>query len=118
PEARDIAQNIARYQTPEGGWPKNTDMTQAPSAAFLAETKFDHRAPTIDNGATTTQLRFIAHVLSAHDDRGLRAAFDRGFNYLLAAQYESGGWPQYYPLIKGYYTHITYNDNAMINVLT
>jgi len=36
----------------------------------------------------------------------------------LEAQYENGGWPQFYPLRKGYYTHITFNDNAIINVLT
>lgn len=116
-EARAIAASIVRYQTLEGGWPKNTDMTSPPSAAFLAETKFDHRAPTIDNDATTTQLTYLAHALTAKDDKALRAAFDRGFDYLLAAQYANGGWPQYFPLIPGYYTRITYNDNAMVNVL-
>jgi len=118
PEARAVAASILQYQTPEGGWPKNTDMTAPPSAEFLAESKFDHRAPTIDNGATTTQLAYFAQVLTARDDPTLRAAFDRGFAYLIAAQYPNGGWPQYYPLIKGYYTHITYNDDAMVNVLT
>lgn len=116
-EARAVAARILQYQTPEGGWPKNTDMTAPPSAEFRAETKFDHRAPTIDNGATTTQLAFLARALTAQDDPALRAAFDRGFDYLLRAQYPSGGWPQYFPLIPGYYTHITYNDNAMVNVL-
>ncbi len=117
-EARALAASIIQYQTPEGGWPKNTDMTQPPSAEFLAETKFDHRAPTIDNDATTTQLRFLAQVITAMDDAALRAAFERGFDYLLTAQYANGGWPQYFPLRPGYYTRITYNDNAMVNVLT
>ncbi|MDI1319703.1 MAG: pectate lyase [bacterium] len=117
-EATAIAGSIAQYQTPEGGWSKNTDMTRLPTKEFLADTKFDHRAPTIDNGATTTQLQFLAQVLTAAPDETLQAVFFRGFDYLLAAQYENGGWPQYFPLIKGYYSHITYNDNAMINVLT
>jgi PelA/Pel-15E family pectate lyase len=117
-EARTLAANILQYQTPEGGWPKNTDMSAPPSAEFLAETKYDHRAPTIDNGATTTQLEYLARAITAQDDPALRAAFGRGFDYLLAAQYENGGWPQYFPLIKGYYSHITYNDNAMVGVLT
>jgi len=116
-EAYAVATSILQYQTPEGGWPKNTDMTVPPSAAFLAETKFDHRAPTIDNDATTTQLEYLARVISAKDDPALRAAFDRGFAYLLAAQYANGGWAQYYPPVPGYYTHITYNDNAVVNVL-
>jgi PelA/Pel-15E family pectate lyase len=116
-EARAVAASIVQYQTPVGGWPKNTDMTAPPSAAFLADTKYDHRAPTIDNGATTTQLGYLARAITARDDPALRAAFERGFDYLLAAQYENGGWPQYFPLIEGYYTHITYNDNAMVAVL-
>ncbi len=117
-EARAVAASILQYQTKEGGWPKNKDMTAPPTAAFLADTKFDHRAPTIDNDATTTQLCYLALVITAHDDAELRAAFVHGFDYLLAAQYPSGGWPQYFPLVKGYYTHITYNDDAMANVLT
>jgi PelA/Pel-15E family pectate lyase len=116
-EARALAASIVQYQTPEGGWPKNTDMTLPPSAEFLAETKFDHRAPTIDNDATITQLELLARVITADGDAALRQHFERGFDYLLAAQYANGGWPQYYPLIPGYYTHITYNDNAMVNVL-
>lgn len=117
-EARTIATNIVAYQTVHGGWPKNTDMTKPPSAEFLASQKVDQRAATIDNGGTTTQLAYLAQVLTARDDATLRAAFDRGFDYLIQSQYESGGWPQFYPLVKGYYTHITYNDNAMSNVLT
>ena len=83
-EARAIAASILLYQTKEGGWPKNTDMTAPPSAAFLANLKFDHRAPTIDNDATFAQLRYVAQVITAHDDPELRAAFLRGFDYLLA----------------------------------
>ncbi len=117
-EARAVAASLLQYQTKEGGWSKNTDMTSPPSAEFLADTALDHRAPTIDNAATTTQLHFLAQVISAQDDPAWRAAFDHGFAYLLAAQYAHGGWPQYFPLRPGYYTHITFNDDAMINVLT
>lgn len=116
-EARALAANIVRYQAPEGGWPKNMDMTAPPSSAFLAGNQPDLRAPTIDNGATTTQLRFLARVVKAAGDAALRAAFERGFDYLLAAQYPNGGWPQYFPLRPGYYTHVTFNDDAMANVL-
>jgi PelA/Pel-15E family pectate lyase len=116
-EARAIAASILQYQAPEGGWTKNTDMTAPPPAAYLALKPSD-RAPTIDNGATTTQLHYLAQVITATSDATLRAAFERGFDYLLAAQYANGGWPQFFPLRPGYYTHITYNDNAMVNVLT
>lgn len=116
-EARTIAASIRQYQTESGGWPKNHDMTQPPSAEFLAETAYDHRAPTIDNSATYTEIRFLARVASASGDEGNRAAVRRGLDYLLAAQYANGGWPQYFPLIPGYYTHITFNDDATVGVL-
>ena len=116
-EARAIAANIRLYQTESGGWSKNQDMTQPPSAEFLANTSFDHRAATIDNGATYTQIRFLARVAAAGDEPS-QIAVVRGLRYLLSAQYKkTGGWPQYYPLIPGYFTHITFNDNAMVNVL-
>src|SRR5690606_27709065 len=46
-----------------------------------------------------------------------QAAVRQGIEYLFAAQYDNGGWPQYYPLRRGYYSHITYNDDAMVRVL-
>ena len=116
-EARAVADSVLQYQTESGGWPKNRDMTVPPDAAFLAETKFDHRAPTIDNDATHTQIRLLARVLGATGDTRYRTAAEHGLDYLLAAQYPNGGWPQYFPLITGYYTHITFNDDAMIRVL-
>src|SRR3712207_3177707 len=72
---------------------------------------------TIDNRATFTQLEYLARVYAAQKQERHREAFLRGLDYLLAAQYENGGWPQYYPLRKGYYARITYNDNAMVGVL-
>jgi len=47
----------------------------------------------------------------------IKTSFIKGILYYLKAQYANGGWPQFYPLKSGYYTHITYNDNAMINVM-
>jgi PelA/Pel-15E family pectate lyase len=116
-EAQSVADAVLQYQTEAGGWPKNTDMTASPSAEFLAHTEPDHRAPTMDNGATTTQLELLARVASASGDLRYVTAINRGIEYLLSAQSASGGWPQYYPLRSGYYSHITYNDDATVNVL-
>lgn len=116
-EARAVADSIVQYQTASGGWPKNRDMLLPPDAEFLANTAMDHRAATIDNDATIIQVRFLARVIAATDATRYGAVFFKGFDYLLAAQYPNGGWPQYYPLQEGYYTHITFNDGAMINVM-
>jgi pectinesterase len=114
-EARALADNLLLYQFPEGGWAKNRDMTLPPEAHRDSR---EAPEPTIDNDTTTTQLEFLARVISAGgDEPALKEALVRGIDYLFAAQYENGGWPQFYPLIPGYYTHITFNDDAMVNVL-
>ena len=111
-EARTAADSVMLYQSPEGGWPKNTDLLTPPASANALE------RPTIDNGATTTPMRFLALVADATGDEKYRQAFERGMDYLFAAQYPNGGWPQFFPLREGYYSRITYNDDAMANVLT
>jgi PelA/Pel-15E family pectate lyase len=137
-EARRIADNIVSYQTPAGGWSKNLDFSKhsrapgegfAPDNVSLFLANGDYDAPhnthwnyvgTFDNDATVTQLRFLAKVISAggvFQSGSYRAAFLRGIDYILAAQYPNGGWPQVWPLQGGYHDAITYNDNAMINIL-
>lgn len=137
-EARHIADVIVSFQTPAGGWGKNLDMSKNPRrpgerygpnnlSRYLAPDDFDTpREPdwnyigTIDNDATTTQLNFLARVIAAaarRDTAAYRAAFLRGIRYLLAAQYPNGGWPQVWPLEGGYHDAITYNDDAMTQVM-
>lgn len=114
-EAREVAAAVLAYQLPDGGWPKNHDMTRPPGPDAFDE--LDERLPTIDNGATHTQLRLLSRVDAAQPDAQYERAIVRGIDYLLEAQYANGGWPQFYPLRRGYYTHITFNDDAMVGVL-
>ncbi len=114
--ARAIADSVLLYQRASGGWPKNIDMTVPPDAASLAAAAKEIDS-TIDNGATTTQLRFLARIVGADAGASYRRAVLRGIDYLLAAQYPNGGWPQYFPLRTNYSRHITFNDDAMVHVL-
>jgi PelA/Pel-15E family pectate lyase len=137
-QALRIADFLISFQTPAGGWSKNIDMTKSargPGERFSADntSRFpvssDNDAPrdrgwnyvgTFDNDATVTQLRFLAKVISAPGakrDKVYRNAFLRGLDYIFASQYPDGGWPQVWPLQGGYHDAITYNDNAMIQVL-
>jgi PelA/Pel-15E family pectate lyase len=118
-EAIRIADNVLLYQRNTGGWPKNIDM-----AATLSESKAAAVAKqkqgidsNIDNGATYTQLIFLARVYEAKKLERHKESFLKGLDYLLKAQYPNGGWPQYFPNSKRYYAHITFNDGAMIGVL-
>jgi PelA/Pel-15E family pectate lyase len=117
-EGKQVVDNVLRYQFPSGGWPKNTDMTAPLSESAktrLAERRRDES--TIDNGATYTQLRFLARAHAATGDERVRDAFLKGFDYLLNSQYENGGWPMFFPPRDGYYSHIDFNDNAMTGVM-
>ena len=38
-------------------------------------------------------------------------------DYIHAAQYPNGGWPQVWPLAGGYHDAVTLNDNSMRNIL-
>jgi PelA/Pel-15E family pectate lyase len=119
-EAVRIADNLLLYQLDTGGWPKNIDMARRVNEAeqaALVRRKADAEESTIDNGATFTQLNFLARVYTARKLPRHKDAFLKGLDYLLKAQYANGGWPQYFPLRQGYYSHITYNDNAMIGVM-
>ncbi|QAY77463.1 pectate lyase [Sphingosinicella sp. BN140058] len=138
-EARAVADTIVSFQTPAGGWSKNQDRAIAPRRpgqrfANDAETmdpdrsNFDAPADrfwtfvgTLDNDATTTEMRFLARVaeqLPAAEAARYRASFVKGVRYLLAAQYPNGGWPQNWPLEGGFHDAITFNDNAVAHAAT
>jgi PelA/Pel-15E family pectate lyase len=138
-EARRIADIVVSFQTPAGGWGKNMDFTKhlrmpgehfAPDNGSHFLVAGDNDAPhdaswsyvgTFDNNSTITQLLFLAKIISAagtNDVSAWRKSFLRGLDYIFAAQYPNGGWPQVWPLEGGYHDTITYNDDAMLNVLT
>lgn len=116
-EARALAEAIMSFQTPSGGWSKNTDMSRprTPGTAFGTEAGY---IPTFDNDATIAQLWFLAHIRHATDNPAYEDAFYRDVTLLLAAQYPNGGWPQNYPLTGSYHDHITLNDEVLTNILS
>jgi PelA/Pel-15E family pectate lyase len=111
-EAKKVADILLTYQADAGGWPKNTDTVTKAYDGDRAKLQ-----PTFDNKATVDELRFMARMVVATQDGAYRKSFDRGLAYVLSAQYANGGWPQFFPLRKGYYDRITFNDGAMVRVL-
>ncbi len=119
-EAKQIAENVLLYQRKIGGWPKNIQM-QKPITKEKKEQllllKKSNKDVTTDNGATYQEMLYLSKIYRFRPDERYKKAFLKGLDYLLKAQYSNGGWPQFYPLKKGYYTHITYNDDSMVNIL-
>jgi PelA/Pel-15E family pectate lyase len=111
-EGRQSMEYILSWQSDHGDWPKNTDTT---TKVFSGDRK--KLQGTFDNGATTGELRALARAFKLTGDARYEKSFLKGFDHILQAQYANGGWPQYFPLRKGYYTHITFNDNCMVRLL-
>lgn len=118
-ESVKIAENVLLYQRNSGGWPKNTAMHLPLTDSIKAIIKRDKEIndAIFDNSATTTEMRFLAKMYNKTKKPVYRESFNRGLKFILDAQYENGGWPMFWPLRKGYYTHITFNDNAIVNIL-
>lgn len=111
-----MAANMLSYQSDFGGWPKNLDLTAKPFTGRRDELVGELK-PIFDNSATTDEIRYLARMHKATgDNRYLRAVQD-GLDYILIAQYPTGGWPQFYPLDAEYHRHITFNDNSMVRIL-
>lgn len=119
-ESKKVADNVLLYQRDIGGWPKNTPFHKPLSEDEKAAVEKDKVKPDaiFDNGATTTEMRFMAKMYSKTGNDNYKDSFVKGLHFILAAQYENGGWPMFFPLRKGYYTHITYNDDATFRLMS
>ncbi len=119
-EALRIGDQVLAYQRVTGGWPKNIDMARRLTDAELAQVqaaKSRTDDSTIDNGATTMQMAYLARLWQATREERFRDGFRAAVEYLLSGQYENGGWPQFWPEMTGYQVHITFNDDAIVNTL-
>jgi PelA/Pel-15E family pectate lyase len=121
-EARAIADRVVNWQIPTGGWVKTGDYSRLRTPAD------DHHDAwsfgTFDNDSTIYELRYLALLLSSADaavpaerTAAWRESFFRGLDYIFAAQYPNGGFPQVYPLVGWYHDAITYNDDAMEHIV-
>lgn len=124
-KAQDLqADNMLLFQRKSGGWSKqfhgkafsyDVQFTDAQKAEIAIEANRDDA--NIDNGSTRKEIVYLANAYKKSGNPQYLAAVEKGIRFLLKAQYENGGWPQYYPDHSGYRGQITFNDNAMINVL-
>lgn len=119
-EAARIGDQLILWQRSTGGWPKNVDMVSPMSDTLkeeVAAEKDRQDDSTTDNDATTMQMAYLARLYKATKEPRYKEAFLKGVEYLLSGQYENGGWPQFWPAMRDYQLHITYNDDAMVNTM-
>jgi len=118
-EINAIADNILLYQKDNGGWPKNYDMQAILTSAqqFSLVKAKNLLNTTFDNRTSYSQTAYLAKVYSYTGKEKYKAAAIKGLDYILAAQYNNGGWPQYYPLENNYSRYITYNDDAFGGIM-
>jgi PelA/Pel-15E family pectate lyase len=118
-QVREIVTNILWFQRENGGWPKDYDMlavlTPEQKEAVLATR--NRTDTSFDNGNLHSQVSYLAHAFTAANEPEWRDACLRGFDFILAAQYPNGGFPQQYPKAKGFHAYITFNDYVMIGCL-
>lgn len=118
-----VAERMLIYQRQNGGWPQpggnaiNYKLTLSESlkAKLMAEKSLLDAC--IDDQATTREIKtLVASFKNTQNPDYLKAA-ENGIKYLLSAQNSAGGWGQFFPDTSSYRKHITYNDNAMIDVM-
>ena len=113
--ARLVGANVMAHQIENGAWPKNINFFRLEDDGAAAPSSLE--AATIDNGATTTEIRFLMRLFAATGDSLCLESALRGVRYLLSMQYDNGGFPQYFPRHDHYHARITFNDDAMVSVL-
>lgn len=118
-QVREVVANILLFQRINGGWPKDYDMTavlNAEQRATVMATR-SREDTSFDNHNIHSQVEYLGRAVAAGGDATWRTACERGFDFMLAAQYPNGGFPQRFPNAKSYYAHITFNDGVMVGIL-
>jgi PelA/Pel-15E family pectate lyase len=118
-EYTKIADNILLFQRDNGGWLKNYDMRAILTPEQIKnviQTKSILNT-TFDNATTYPHIDYLAQVYTLTKTEKYKEACLKGIDFILDAQYSNGGWPQYFPLEKGYSRHITFNDGGYMGIM-
>ncbi len=127
---------LIKAQHPAGGWNYVADFAGEASLRQWYHTigrngwrleEFQHYYgnATFDDRTTTSAARFMLRLYLEKREPRYGASLDKAIQFVLDAQYPSGGWPQRYPLMGGFskegnpdYTgFITFNDDVAVGNL-
>ena len=106
--AVQLAYKVLKFQHMDGGWDKRDEMDVDISDeldAKLAARQFENPSWSgFDDRTTWPEIRYLALVWNATDIVEFSMGAMRGFEYCLGAQFECGGWPQFFPFLNPHYT--------------
>ena len=131
-QALRVAGAIIEAQLPCGGWNYFYDYAGEESVREwyatigrngwrLEEFQHYYGNATFDDAVSTSCARFLLHCYLIRKDPDMKAALDKALAFVLESQYESGGWPQRYPLMydhpfrgkADYSSFVTMNDEVI-----
>ena len=127
-----VARCIIHGQKPSGGWnymfdyeseetTKKWYATIGRQAWRLEEFQHYYGNATFDDEATMHCAEFLLRIYLEKKDREFYGPLQKAIGFLLASQYDNGGWPQRYPLMydhpfrgkADYSSFVTINDDVM-----
>lgn len=116
------ADNLLTWQMENGGWTKNwPHIYTRPWNGTESRSEWVRpdgiEIGTIDNDATIMEMNFLAQIYQETKDVRYKESIEKAMEFLFDLQYESGGFAQVYPERGNYSDYVTFNDDAMINVL-
>jgi PelA/Pel-15E family pectate lyase len=125
--AEAVGAALVRGQLPSGGWNYVVDFAGKESLREWYDTvgrngwrleEFQQYAEngTFDDQVTSEAAKFLLRLYSEKRDARYRPPLDKAIGFVLASQYEAGGWPQRYPTKAAgsprYSAYLTFNDEV------
>jgi len=123
--AKQVADALVWGQLACGGWTYNIDFSPAGEEKYFYRHNIGSDNPkltsgynvgTLDDNTTQHATRLLMAVDQAleQQDEAIHEAAMAALEFILEAQYDTGGWPQRYPLSGRHYgDFVTLNDNTL-----
>ena len=128
----EVAQGLIAAQHPSGGWNYMHDFGGEDSTRRWYDTigrngwrfeEFHHYYgnATFDDAGTVEAAQFLLRVYLEQRDPQFSQPLEQALRFVLASQYDNGGWPQRYPFVDDapqahgvpdYTRHITFNTEV------
>jgi hypothetical protein len=121
--ARAAGDLLIAGQQPNGGFSYELQITDSgPIPVIQTERTGPPRpypvAGSLEDGVTDRPIEFLLALHTATGGEAYFQAARKGVDFMVAAQYETGGWPQRYPPAPGsYQVHYTLNDGAITDTI-